>query len=66
MLLLGAGGHTEFAAPPNWHTHTHARACDAGGHTEFAARRCGDPEMRDVVLGAATPPALQVAPLPGR
>ena len=37
-----------------------------GGHTEFAARKCGDAEVEDAALGAATPAVLRVAPLPDR
>ena len=37
-----------------------------GGHTEFAARKCGDAEVENAALGAATPAVLRVAPLPER
>ena len=45
----------------------HARwESEWGGHTEFAARKCGDAEVEDAALGAATPAVLRVAPLPER
>lgn len=46
--------HTKWA-PESW-----------GGHTEFCGKRCGDPEVGDVALGARTAAVLRVAPLPER